>query len=142
MMSNLMRVGGFFPRTFNDFWNDDVFSKFITENQPATNVSENQNGFNVDLSVPGFGKDDINLEIEKNILKVTGKIETKKEENDESNKVLRQEFAHASFARNFVLPENIDVEKISAKHEDGILKIVLPKKKVVLEDKIKTIKIG
>jgi HSP20 family protein len=135
-------MGGFFPRAFNDFWNDDTFSKFITENQPATNVSENQNGFNVDLSIPGFDKGDINLEIDKNILKVTGKIEEKKEENDGGHKVLRQEFTHASFARSFVLPENIDVENISAKHEHGILKIVLPKKKVVLEDKVKTIKIG
>jgi HSP20 family protein len=141
-MNNLVRMGNIFPRVLNDFWHDDVFSKLMNENLPAANVSENETGFCVDLSVPGFGKNDIQVEIDKNILKVSAKVETEKEEKDKDQKVLRREFSMSSFARNFVLPDSIDVENISAKHEDGILKIMLPKKTLIVEDKVKTIKIG
>ena len=141
-MSDLVRMGNYFPRVFNSFWNDDVFSKIMNENLPSANVSEDGNGFNVDLSVPGFGKNNIYLEIEKNILKVTGKVESEKEEKETNEKFLRREFSQSSFSRNFVLPDNIDLENISAKQEDGILKIKLPKKSIVLSDKVKKIEIN
>ena len=141
-MSNLVRMGNFFPRVFNDFWNDDAFSKLMNENLPAANISESGKDFSVDLSAPGFGKNEIFLEIEKNILKVSGKVESEKEEKGADNKVLRREFSLSSFSRNFVLPDSIDVENISAKQEDGILKIKLPKKNMILTDKVKKIEIN
>ena len=142
-MNHLVRVGNFFPRVFNDFWSDDAFSKLMNDdNLPAANISESQHDFSVDLSVPGFGKNDIYLEIEKNILKISGKVEFDKAENDTDMKVLRREFSQSSFSRNFVLPDSIDVENISAKQDDGILKIRLPKKNLVLTNKAKKIEIN
>ena len=141
-MSNLVRMGSFFPRVFNDFWSDDAFSKLMNENLPAANVSEGGSGFSVDLLVPGFGKNEIHIEVDKNILKIFGKIESEKEKKDTDNKVLRREFSQSSFARNFVLPDSINVENISATQEDGILSIRLPKRNRILEDKVKKIAIN
>lgn len=131
---------GFFPSLFNV--NDDFFTDFFKGNSlPAANIIENDKEFRVELSAAGYGKDDFNIEVEKNVLSVSANKELKHEEKSESEKVLRQEFASSSFSRSFVLPENIDTDNICAKQEDGVLKICLPKKEKAIEDKVKKIEI-
>lgn len=132
------------PSLFNHF-NDDFFNDFFTNSLPATNVTETKKAYNLELSVPGFEKEDLNIEVDKNVLKISASIESKTEEKteekDEDEKIWRQEFSSSSFSRSFVLPENVDTEKISAKEKSGILKISLPKSDKALEDKIKKIEI-
>lgn len=135
------RGGSFFPSFFNSYLNDNLFNNFIEGDLPATNVSENEKAFNIELSVPGFNKEDIKIEIEKNILKISAQSEMNKEEKDENQRILRQEFRKSSFSRSFTIPENIDTENISATQQDGILEITLPKMNKVLEDKVKKIEI-
>lgn len=128
---------GLFPSMFNYYLNDN-----LTEGKlPATNISENEKSFNVELSVPGFSKEDIKIEVEKDVLKVSAHIEVNSEEKDENEKVLRREFKSSSFMRKFVLPEDVDVENISASQHDGILQITLPKQVKAIEDTIKKIEI-
>lgn len=130
---------GFFPSLFNV--SDDFFTDFFRGNNlPAANVVENDKEFRVELSVPGFGKDDFKVEIEKNVLTVSASKDSNKEEKSEDEKVLRREFYSSSFSRSFVLPENIDVENINAEQKDGVLKISLPKIEAP-EDKVKKIEI-
>ena len=144
-MSNYLKRfdsrGNFRPSLFN--LNNDFFTNFFSgaEQLPAVNISENDKDFKVELSVPGFDKNEIKLEIEKNVLTIAARKEVSKEEKDESEKVIRREFSSSSFSRSFVIPENVDTENIAAEQKDGVLRISLPKKEKALEDKVKKIEI-
>ncbi|MDR2918748.1 MAG: Hsp20 family protein [Tannerella sp.] len=133
------RFGGFFPAIINRNWNDDFFDD---DRLPATNVKENKKEFLIELSVPGVDKDNFNIEIEKNVLKISARKETKNEEKDNDDKILRQEFGYYSFSRSFIIPENVDTSNIQAKHQNGILEISLPKMDKMPEDKVKKIEIS
>lgn len=143
-MSNYLKRfdsrGNFRPSLFN--LNNDFFTNFFSGAElPAVNISESDKDFKVELSVPGFDKNDIKLEIEKNVLTIAARKEVNKEEKDESEKIIRREFSSSSFSRSFVIPENVDTENIEAEQKDGVLKISLPKKEKALEDKVKKIEI-
>ncbi|SBV91577.1 Hsp20/alpha crystallin family protein [uncultured Dysgonomonas sp.] len=135
------RSGSFFPTFFSNYINDEVLNGLGNTYLPATNVSENEKAFNIELSVPGFDKEDIKIEVEKDVLKISAQNEMKNEEKDENEKVLRREFKKSSFTRSFTIPENIDTDNISAVQKDGILQITLPKQNKAIEDKIKKIEI-
>ncbi|NCC73375.1 MAG: Hsp20/alpha crystallin family protein [Sphingobacteriia bacterium] len=106
---------------------------------PSTNIIETNDSFELHMAVPGVKKEDVKIDLEKNILSISS--EKKAEEKaDEGVKYSRREFAYGTFCRSFTLPETIDTDKIKADMADGILKIVLPKK---VETKIsKEIKIA
>lgn len=131
---------GYYPSVYDRF-TDDFFTNFFSEDLPATNVSETKKAYNLELSVPGFDKEDFKIEVDKNILRISANKENKVEEKDEDEKVWRREFSSSSFARSFVLPENVDTEKIQAKEKAGILKISLPKMDKAPEDLVKKIEI-
>ncbi|GAB6121802.1 Hsp20/alpha crystallin family protein [Dysgonomonas termitidis] len=135
------RSGSFFPAFFSNYINDEVLNGFGNTYLPATNVSENEKAFSIELSVPGFNKEDIKIEIENDVLKISAQNEVKSEEKDENEKVLRREFKKSSFTRSFTIPEDIDTDNISAVQKDGILQITLPKQDKAIEDKVKKIEI-
>jgi HSP20 family protein len=72
---------------------------------------------------------------------ISSEIETKEKEENENYS--RMEFNYSSFSRSFTLPENIIESKVSAKYEDGVLKVVIPKsKEQELKDKTTVVKIS
>jgi HSP20 family protein len=93
---------------------------------PAVNITENKNDYTVSMAVPGMKKDDFEIDIDGNMLTISSEKEESKEENDE--KYTRKEYNYSSFSRSFTLPEEVNKEKIEAKYEDGVLKLVLPRK--------------
>jgi HSP20 family protein len=93
---------------------------------PAVNISESESGFHIDLSIPGFGKEEITISLDENNLIVTG--EKNEEKVDQEKRFTRKEFSHQNFKRTFTLPENVNEDAIAAKFENGILKLELPKK--------------
>ncbi|MBV6441628.1 MAG: Small heat shock protein IbpB [Saprospiraceae bacterium] len=101
---------------------------------PAVNVTENKNEFKLKVAAPGFKKEDFKLEIKNGYLSISGESKEEKEEKDE--KYTRQEYRYSTFTRSFALPENVKAEDISAEYTDGVLKVVLPKKKT--EEKAST----
>ena len=103
---------------------------------PAVNIIENEQGFELELSAPGFSKEEITLEIEKDTLVISG--EKKNEETTVEKKFHRKEFTYNNFKRKFTLTEQVDKEKIEASFENGIVNIHLPKKQ---EEVAKTFKI-
>jgi Molecular chaperone (small heat shock protein) len=135
------RRGNFFPSLFNHYFDDDFFGNLFGRDLPATNVVENKKEFKLELSVPGFDKEDFKIEVEKNVLRISAHKEMNKEEKNEDEKVIRQEFTSSSFSRSFVLPENIDTENIAANQKDGVLSLILPKMEKAPEDKVKKIDI-
>lgn len=123
-MMNLVRVNRnpLFSDLFNQMWND---FEIEGKHKPATNISESENDFKLEVVLPGWSKGEVKVEIDKNLLSISGE---RKEEREESNDAfLRKEFKKESFERSFTLPKEIDHQKIKAEHKDGILTIEIPK---------------
>jgi HSP20 family molecular chaperone IbpA len=120
---------------FDDFF-DGFFSKpLISGSTPLmkTDIKEVSNGYELELDVPGFGKDDIKISLEKGYLTV----EVKKEENKENKDVryLRQERVYSSCARSFYVGENIAEADIKAGYDKGVLTLYVPKQGTNVKEK-------
>ncbi|MFS4456232.1 Hsp20/alpha crystallin family protein [Maribacter sp. 2304DJ31-5] len=130
-MSLIKRNDMLFPSLMNEIFKPDWFGGMENfKTFPAVNIKENEKDFELALSVPGRSKEDFNIEIDDNILAVSAEVGSRKEDVKES--YTRKEFGYASFKRSFALPESVDVEKIDASYENGILKFHLPKREEAL----------
>ena len=96
---------------------------------PAVNVAETEDGFQVEFAAPGFAKEDFKINVEKDVLTVSGVH--KAESLDETKKYSRKEFSYNSFKRSFTLPETVDVNKIEANYTAGVLSLLVGKKEEV-----------
>ena len=117
------------PAMFDDFFDNDWMKK-ANATAPAINVIENDKEYKVEVAAPGMNKEDFNIHLgEDNELVITmeKKNETK-EEDKENKKYLRREFSYSKFQQAFVLPEDVEKDKISANVTDGVLTIELPKR--------------
>ncbi len=122
-------------------WNTWNFSG-MDSTLPAVNVKESDNEFALELAAPGMKKGDFKLNFENGRLTISSETNKEKEEKD-GEKVTRREFNYQSFQRSFSIPENVvNADKISAKYEDGILHISLPKREEVKPKPPKEIKIS
>ena len=88
-----------------------------------------QDGYHLEVAAPGWQKENFNIKVDGNLLTISA--EKKEEVKDETAKVIRKEYTNKSFKRSFTLDEKIEAANISAKYENGILKVELPKKEVV-----------
>lgn len=120
-------------------WTNRNFSNTNTT-LPSVNVKESADGFEVDMAAPGLEKKDFKIEINHGTLTISSE---KKVENEtkEGQQFTRREFSYQSFSRSFTLPETVDDDKISAKYENGILKVSIPKKEEAKPKPAKTIEI-
>ncbi|WP_291721081.1 Hsp20/alpha crystallin family protein [Bernardetia sp.] len=138
----------FLPSAFSEFFEQDFLpsnrSLFGADLQmPAVNISENENEHLIEVSAAGFEKDQFNIEMEDNKLTISAEMKEEHEEksdenvteNKKQNYYTRREFRSSSFKRSFTLPKNVDGENISASYENGILKLILPKKAEVINKK-------
>ncbi|MDE5421082.1 Hsp20/alpha crystallin family protein [Ancylomarina sp. DW003] len=115
----------FFSRDWMD-WNNSNYSNTNTT-LPAVNVREDDHEFTIEVAAPGMKKDDFNINLDNNQLTISSEI--KSESEGKEGNYSRKEFSYQSFSRSFRLPVNlIDGDKISAKYDEGILCIRLPKK--------------
>ncbi len=97
-----------------------------------TDLVENENEFIFDIDMPGFDKKDINIEVNEGYLVISANVEEVKEDN---TKYIRKERMTKSISRSYFVGE-IDLEKIKAKFENGVLNVVVPKvKEEVVEKK-------
>ena len=133
MSTRAISKTGMMPTVFDEFfkpWNDwfengGTFSG-RTMTMPAVNIMENKNDYGLSLAVPGMKKEDFNIDVEGNMLTISCEKEETTEQNNE--RYNRKEYNYSSFSRSFTLPEEVNREKIEAKYEDGVLKVMLPKK--------------
>ena len=113
------------PTFFNDFFDNDWMMK-TNATAPAINVVESDKDYKVEVAAPGMKKEDFNIHLgDNNELVIT--MEQKNENKEEHKKYLRREFAYSKFQQSFILPDDVEKEKISASVNDGILTIDLPK---------------
>ena len=129
-----------FPSLINEFFNDDFRVNFLNRNYsiPSVNTIENDDSFEIDLAVPGMKKDDFSIELDNNVLIISSETS-----NNVSNEKLRlNEFNFSSFQRSFKVPESVNLDKIKGNYKNGILKILLPKKKNSISKSNRIITIG
>ncbi|WP_423252822.1 Hsp20/alpha crystallin family protein [Melissococcus plutonius] len=105
----------FFGRAFRDFWQDTSFN---------VDVQEMANEYTVKADLPGFNREDLQLDYDKNILTIIAKFNTNSE--DRSGNYIRRERAMSTQQRQFML-KNINEDDIQATYKDGVLTIHLPK---------------
>jgi HSP20 family protein len=121
---------------------DNFFEKGNLSNKnafiPSINTREADDAYYIEVDLPGVDKKDIDIDVNENTLTISGerKISDKVEEDD----FYKVESVFGKFERSFSLPEDADPNKIEAKNENGVLEVVIPKKKVVVQ-KPKKIKI-
>jgi HSP20 family protein len=118
---------------FDDFFSRDLWNWGLNNNSstnttiPMVNVKETGENFEVKMAAPGMNKEDFKVELDGNLLTITSE---KNQENEvkEGERYSRREFSYQSFQRSFQLPkEVVDADKIEAKYENGVLKLVIPK---------------
>ena len=119
------------PSIFSDLFDDD-FAVMPAKQfaSPAVNIKETDKDFSIEIAAPGMTKDDFNVRIDNDeeLVIALEKNSKKEEKGDKQCNYLRREFSYASYHQSFSLPENIDLDNISAEMLNGVLTIVLPKK--------------
>ena len=137
---------------FDDFFDDD-FMRFPVwggrnplygkhaKNLMKTDVRETENTYEVDIDLPGFKKDEINVDLRDGYLTIRAAKGLDKDEKEKEGKYIRQERYAGACSRSFYVGD-VEAKDISAKYEDGILKLSLPKQAKEELPKHSTIAIG
>lgn len=99
----------------------------VTAFVPTVNTREGEFAYHVDVDLPGVKKEDIKVDLNKGVLTISGERKTKEEVNQEDYYKIETYFG--KFSRSFTLPDNVDIENIEAKSDNGVLEIVIPKLK-------------
>jgi HSP20 family protein len=116
-----------FNRLFNTFFGDvpeangGTFRRWI----PAMDLVETDDHFVLRADLPGLGEDDVSIELEDNVLTVSGERRSEHEERNEG--FHRIERAYGTFSRSLTLPEGVDADAIEASFDDGVLEVRVPK---------------
>jgi HSP20 family protein len=117
--------GSCFDREYNAASNRYTGNSY--RQHPATDILDTEEDYVLKMEIPGFSKNDVNIEFKEDILSITG--ERKEEEKDGAQKE-RYHWAErkdSNFSRSFRFPKNIDGKKINARIKDGILELRVPK---------------
>lgn len=105
---SMNRVGSIF---------DDFFSNAVGYNQPAADLYEDEHNYYARFELPGLKKDEVDLELENSVLTISN---VEKEKSGEGE-------VRTSFRRSISVPDGVDLEKVSASLEDGVLTVTMPK---------------
>lgn len=100
------------------------------KNLMRTDVRETENSYELDVDLPGFKKEEIQVELEDGYLIISASKGMEKKEDEKNSKYIRQERYSGSCSRSFYVGDNVTEQDIAAKFEDGILKLSIPKKDV------------
>lgn len=127
------------PSIFGEDLFDNFFEDFTRPartaaryNTPAavmrTDVKETETGYELHVDLPGYKKENVQVELRDGCLTVTAKTAENRDEKDENGKYIRRERYSGTCSRAFYVGEDIEQNEIRAKFEDGILKLSVPKK--------------
>jgi HSP20 family protein len=110
----------------------------VTDFKPKVNTLEGTSAYHIEVDLPGVKKENIHVNVEDNILTISGERKVKNEVKEED--YYKVESSYGSFSRSFTLPEKVDIENIHANSEDGVLEVVIPKLEII-QNKAKKIEI-
>jgi HSP20 family protein len=130
-MSNLTRRNeGRGMEPWRDFFDMDFFGPAfpsVRNSLPAINLAEDEKTYRVDVAAPGYKKDDFKLDVNDDVLTISAELKNERTEGGDGREYSRREYTCNSFTRSFRLPDNAKDDNISAKYNDGILQITIPK---------------
>ena len=109
-------------RVYRTFLNDGSGGAYRS---PSVDIHENENDYVLEAELPGLSEKDVEVKVEDNLLTIASRKDEKKEEKREGFVV--RERRSAAFCRSFVLPKDVDREKIAATFKDGLLSLQIPK---------------
>lgn len=112
-----------FPGLFNDAFDDMMHD----HNMMKTDIREKDGNFILDMELPGFKKEDIQMELKEGYLTINASRNTNKEDKDEEGNIIRQERFSGTCTRSFYVGEDITHEDIKASFGNGELKVIIPK---------------
>ena len=127
-MLPVMFKNSWFPTVFDEFMNSDFTPSTSKTTAPAVNVKENDKEYTMEVAAPGIKKEycRVSLNEDGNLcISIENKMEHKEE--DKKQHYLRREFSYTNYQQNYSLPEDVVKDKISARVQDGILTVTLPK---------------
>ena len=101
-----------------------------SRNMMKTDVRETENSYELDIDLPGFKKDEINVQLDNGYLSISAAKGLDKDEEKKNSKYIRRERYAGAMSRTFYVGDNLTQQDIKAKFENGILKISVPKKDV------------
>ena len=120
---------------FNDDWMDFGFPEVDkalygkhASHEMKTDVKETDSGYEVDIDLPGFKKDEINVQLDSGYLSISAAKGLDKEEKNKEGKYIRKERYAGAMSRSFYVGDALTQEDIKAKYESGILRLSIPKK--------------
>lgn len=126
----------FGERLFDDFFADPFMPAFVkhdpvfgkhAKNVMKTDVRETENTYELDIDLPGFKKDEVQIELDGGYLTINATKATNKDEEGKNGQYLRRERYSGECSRSFYVGEALEPKDVSAAFEDGILKISFPK---------------
>ncbi len=137
---------------FDDFFSDPFTSMMMPQgrnplygkhakNLMKTDVRETENTYELDVDLPGFKKDEVNIELKNGYLTIQASKGLNKDEADKKGRLIRQERYTGSCSRSFYVGEDILPTQVSARFEDGILRLSIPKEAPKQLPKVTTIAI-
>lgn len=135
-------LNDFVPTSFSNlidrFFNESVARSggAVYSFVPKVDIYETEKSFELHVAVPGMSKEDFKLDLNENYLTISGERKFTRERKENHFQSVETQFG--SFSRSFALPENVDAAKISAKYNNGILEVNIPKdEKKTLKTSIK-----
>ena len=119
------------PSIFNEFFGNEWMDRPNASTAPAVNIIENDRDFKVEVAAPGMTKEDFKVDItpDNELVISLEKKHEEKEEGKQKGTYLRREFSYSQYQQSFLLPDNVEREKITARMEHGVMNIEIPKKK-------------
>lgn len=140
------RNNNWMSNLFNDFF-DDSWMPRMNATAPAVNVKENNKAYEMEIAAPGLKKEycRVSIDADGNLnVKMEDKFEHKEEEprEDKKERYLRREFSYANYEQSYILPDDVDRDKIAANVSNGILHIELPKLSAEKKDDTRKIEVG
>lgn len=136
-VKNNALVPGFF-NLMDKFMTDD-FQTPAQYSRPAVNIVESEKSYALEVIAPGMKKEDFKIAIEKDLLTVS--YEKKESSEEKTDKYIRKEFSMNSFKRSFTLNDKLNAEGVTAKYENGVLHVNIPKAEVKTVE-VKTLEIN
>ena len=124
---------------FDEFWNDpfdmdrmlprgrDPLYGKHSKNLMKTDVRETEGSYELDVDLPGFKKEEVNVELNNGYLTIEAAKSLDKDDTDKQGRYIRQERWSGSCSRSFYVGDTVKPEDVHAKFENGILQIALPK---------------
>ena len=135
----MLMSGLFGENLFDDFWGfpshelANIDKRLYGKNADRlmkTDVQETENDYELEIDLPGFKKDQINVQLEEGYMTISASKGHDVEKKDKHGKIIRQERFSGAMQRSFYVGDAVKTEDVKAKFEDGVLKLTIPKKEL------------